>query len=390
MLLSFSLIFLVGMALATLAEKCKLPRLVGMLLAGVMLGPQVLHWLDSQTLSISGDLRKMALVLILLKAGLTLRLSELKRVGKGAIGLSFLPATFEMIAVTFLAQWLLGIPLWQSALLGAILSAVSPAVVVPHMTRLIDEKRGTKKCIPQMLLAGASMDDVYVIVIFSALLSLAQGGTVNALQFLDIPLSILIGLGTGASVGVGLSYFFQKFAMRDSLKGLLLLGLGFLLVGLEDILPFPFSGLLSVISMGIGLGQKNAPIAKRLSEKCAKLWVGAELILFVLVGAALQIHSAWEAGVASIAVILLALCVRSIGTWLAISTEKLTPKEKLFCLVAYLPKATVQAAIGSVPLSVGLSSGQTILAVAVMAILITAPLGAFLIDKLAPICLHKD
>lgn len=392
MLTSLSLIFLVGLAMGAICQSLKLPKIIGMLVTGIVLGPYVLDWLDPSILSISAELRKMALIIILLKAGLSLNLADLKKVGRPAVLMSFLPASFEILGYVLLAPVLLGITRVEAAVMGAVLGAVSPAVVVPRMVSLMEQKYGTKKAIPQMILAGASCDDIFVIVLFTTFLGMAQGGSVN------IPVSILLGVALGAVVGYGLYLFFEtsyahKHCVRNSTKVVVVLGMSFLLVSIESWLEgkLAVSGLLAVVSMACVLKMKStAFVSKRLSEKFGKLWIAAEVILFVLVGAAVDIRYTLQAGAAALAMILLALVFRACGVLLCVAKTSLGGKEKLFCVIAYLPKATVQAAIGSVPLAAGLSCGQIVLSVAVLAIVITAPLGALGMDATYKKLLEKE
>lgn len=389
MLTSLSLIFLVGLAMGAICRKLKLPRIIGMLVTGIVLGPYVLDWLDPSILSISADLRKMALIIILLKAGLSLDLQDLKKAGRSAVLLSFVPASCELLGYVLLAPVILGITRVEAAVMGAVLAAVSPAVVVPRMVSLIEKKYGTDKAIPQMILAGASCDDIFVIVLFTTFLGMAQGGSADMLDFVNIPVSIVLGILLGAVVGYGLYLFFEtayvrKHCVRNSMKVIIVLGFSFLLIAIEGWLEgkIAVSGLLAVVSMACVIKLKStAFVSKRLSEKFGKLWLAAEVMLFVLVGAAVDIRYTLKAGVAAIIMILAALVFRSIGVLLCVAGTKLTWKERLFCVIAYLPKATVQAAIGSVPLAAGLSCGNIVLSVAVMAIVITAPLGALGIDS---------
>lgn len=389
MLTSLSLIFLVGLAMGAICRKLKLPRIIGMLVTGIVLGPYVLDWLDPSILSISADLRKMALIIILLKAGLSLDLQDLKKAGRSAVLLSFVPASCELLGYVLLAPMILGITRIEAAVMGAVLAAVSPAVVVPRMVSLMEKKYGTDKAIPQMILAGASCDDIFVIVLFTTFLGMAQGGSADMMDFVNIPVSIVLGILLGAVVGYGLYLFFEtayarKHCVRNSMKVIIVLGFSFLLIAIEGWLEgkIAVSGLLAVVSMACVIKLKStAFVSKRLSEKFGKLWLAAEVILFVLVGAAVDIRYTLKAGVAAIIMILAALVFRSIGVLLCVAGTKLTWKERLFCVIAYLPKATVQAAIGSVPLAAGLSCGNIVLSVAVMAIVITAPLGALGIDS---------
>lgn len=389
MLTSLSLIFLAGLAMGAICRKLKLPRIIGMLVTGIVLGPYMLDWLDPSILSISADLRKMALIIILLKAGLSLDLQDLKKAGRSAVLLSFVPASCELLGYVLLAPAILGITRVEAAVMGAVLAAVSPAVVVPRMVSLMEKKYGTDKAIPQMILAGASCDDIFVIVLFTTFLGMAQGGSADMMDFVNIPVSIVLGILLGAVVGYGLYLFFEtayarKHCVRNSMKVIIVLGFSFLLIAIEGWLEgkIAVSGLLAVVSMACVIKLKStAFVSKRLSEKFGKLWLAAEVMLFVLVGAAVDIRYTLKAGVAAIIMILAALVFRSIGVLLCVAGTKLTWKERLFCVIAYLPKATVQAAIGSVPLAAGLSCGNIVLSVAVMAIVITAPLGALGIDS---------
>ena len=388
MLTSLSLIFLVGLALGAICQRLKLPRIIGMLVTGILLGPYVLDLLDPSILSISSELRKMALIIILLKAGLSLDLNDLKKTGRSAILLSFVPASCEIIGYLLFAPVILGISRIDAAVMGAVLAAVSPAVVVPRMVTLMEKKYGTQKAIPQMILAGASCDDIFVIVLFTTFLGMAQGGSANVIDFINIPVSILLGILLGAAFGYGLYLFFEtsyahKHCVRNSMKVIIVLGFSFLLIAIEEWLDgiVSVSGLLAIVAMACVLKLKStAFVSKRLSEKFGKLWLAAEVILFVLVGAAVDIRYTLNAGLAAVFMILIALLFRAVGVLLCTIKTSLTPKERLFCVIAYLPKATVQAAIGSVPLAAGLPCGNIILSVAVLAILITAPLGALGID----------
>lgn len=389
MLTSLSLIFLVGLAMGAICQKLNLPRIIGMLVTGIVLGPYVLDWLDPSILSISADLRKMALIIILLKAGLSLDLQDLKKAGRSAVLLSFVPASCELLGYVLLAPMILGITRIEAAVMGAVLAAVSPAVVVPRMVSLMEKKYGTDKAIPQMILAGASCDDIFVIVLFTTFLGMAQGGSADMMDFVNIPVSIVLGILLGAVVGYGLYLFFEtayarEHCVRNSMKVIIVLGFSFLLIAIEGWLEgkIAVSGLLAVVSMACVIKMKSmAFVSKRLSEKFGKLWLAAEVVLFVLVGAAVDIRYTLKAGVAAIVMIFAALVFRSIGVLICVAGTKLTWKERFFCVIAYLPKATVQAAIGSVPLAAGLSCGNIVLSVAVMAIVITAPLGALGIDS---------
>lgn len=398
MLTSLSFIFLVGLAMGAICQKLKLPRIIGMLATGIMLGPYVLDLLDSSILSISSDLRKMALIIILLKAGLSLNLEDLKKVGRPAIMMAFVPATFELIGYLVFAPVILGITRVEAAVMGSVLAAVSPAVVVPRMVQLMENKYGTEKAIPQMIMAGASCDDIFVIVLFTTFLSMAQGGSADIKAFVNIPISIILGIILGAIVGYLLYLFFEtayakKHYVRNSMKVIIVLGFSFLLIAIEGWLEgkIAVSGLLEVVSMACVLKMKcTSFVSKRLSEKFGKLWLAAEVILFVLVGAAVDIRYTLDAGLAAVAMIFAALIFRSFGVWLCTVKTSLTLKERAFCVIAYLPKATVQAAIGSVPFAEGLPCGKIVLSVAVMAIIITAPLGAFGMDFTYKKFLHKE
>lgn len=398
MLTSLALIFLVGLAMAAICQKLKLPRIIGMLVTGIVLGQYVLNMLDPSILSISSELRQMALIIILIKAGLSLNLSDLKKVGRPAVMMSCIPATFEILAYVLFAPYILGITRIEAAVMGAVLGAVSPAVVVPRMVQLMESKYGTAKSIPQLILAGASCDDIFVIVLFTTFSSMAQGGSAHLMDFVNIPISIVLGIALGAVAGYALSLFFEtayahKNCVRNSTKVIVVLGVSFMLMAIETWLKgiVSVSGLLAVVSMACVLKMKSvAFVSKRLSEKFGKLWIAAEVILFVLVGAAVDIRYTMTAGVAAVAMILIALVVRSLGVLLCLVRTPLTMKERLFCVIAYLPKATVQAAIGSVPLAMGLPCGKIVLSVAVLAILITAPLGALGMDVSYKKLLQKD
>lgn len=388
MLESLALILLVGLAMGTICEKIKLPRIIGMLITGIVLGPYVLDLFDPSILSISAELRKIALIIILLKAGLSLNLSDLKKVGRPAVMMSFVPASFEIIGYIIFAPIILGINRVEAAVMGAVLGAVSPAVVVPRMVQLMEEKYGTDKSIPQMILAGASCDDIFVIVLFTTFLGMAQGEKASVMEFVNIPISIVLGVIAGAAAGFILYFIFEtaykhKRCIRNSTKLIVILGVSFLLVTVEDRLEgkVALSGLLAVVSMACVLKIKcTGSVSQRLSAKFGKLWIAAEVILFVLVGAAVDIRYTLEAGGTAVLMIFAALIFRAAGVMLCTVKTGFTWKERLFCVIAYLPKATVQAAIGSVPLAAGLECGKIILSVAVMAIIITAPLGAFGMD----------
>ena len=388
MLTSLALIFLVGLCMAAICQKLKLPRIIGMLVTGMVLGPYVLDFLDSSILSISAELRKMALIIILLKAGLSLNLNDLKKVGRPAVLLAFVPASFEIVGYVLFAPIFLEISRVDAAVMGAVLAAVSPAVVVPRMVQLMEEKYGSKQSIPQMIMAGASCDDIFVIVLFTTFLGMAQGVKVSLLRFVNVPVSIFLGILLGAVIGYVLYRFFEtaykhQNYVRNSTKVILVLGVSFLLTAVEGWLDgkVAVSGLLAVVSMACVLKAKCIPaVSKRLSEKFGKLWIAAEVILFVLVGAAVDLRYTAAAGGFAVLVIFLSLIFRMAGVFVCVLGTGLSWKERLFCAISYLPKATVQAAIGSVPLTAGLGCGKMILSVAVLAILITAPLGALGMD----------
>lgn len=382
MLNSIAFLVILGLTLGGIFSKLRLPSLVGMILAGIILGPHCANMLDGKLLGISEELRKIALVVILLRAGLALNLSELKRVGRPAVLLCFVPACFEIGAVVLLAPPLLGVTTIEAAIIGAVVAAVSPAVVVPRMLSLMERKIGTKQSIPQMIMAGASVDDVFVIVLFTSFCTLATGGEVSAMTLFNIPISIALGALAGFVMGWVATTIFRLLSMRDTVKMLIIISFAMLLVGAEAWLKgrVAMSGLLAVMAMGITILQLYPVLAKRISPKFNKLWVAAEVMLFVLVGATVDISYAMEAGIAVVALILLALVLRMAGVWFSVSGSTLSAKERLFCAIAYTPKATVQAAIGALPLSMGLECGPIVLTVAVVAIIITAPLGALGID----------
>lgn len=381
MLLSIALMMLVRMFLGWVCKQLHLPSLLGMLVTGILLGPYALHILDDSILNISSELRRIALIIILTRAGLSLDIKDLLKVGRPAVLMCFVPACFEIIGMVILAPALLHISILEAAIMGAVVGAVSPAVIVPKMLKLMDEGYGVKKGIPQLILAGASVDDVFVIVMFSAFTGLAQGGTISIASFMKIPVSIVVGIIVGGVMGFALAGYFEKVHIRDSAKVIILLGISFIMVSIEDSLPMiPFASLIAVMCVGIVLQKKRTVVAERLSAKFNKLWVAAEIILFVLVGATVDLKYAKAAGLSAIVLILGVLVFRMLGVFLCLIKTKLTMKERTFCMLAYTPKATVQAAIGGVPLAMGLSCGNIVLTVAVLAILITAPVGAFAID----------
>lgn len=389
MLLSLAIIFLAGLFAAAVFERIGLPRIIGMLGVGIVVSPYVLGLLDDSILGISSELRQIALIIILIKAGLSLDLSDLKKVGRPAVMMSFVPACCEIVGYVAFAPLLLGVNRIEAAVMGAVLSAVSPAVVVPKMVRLIEEKYGTDKSIPQMILAGASCDDIFVIILFSTFVTMAQGGTVHAADFLNIPISIVLGVIMGALVGMAVYFLFESSykhnrKIRSSTKVIIMLGTAFLLMSIETLAKphVAISGLLAVVAMACVIKLKSEKrVTARLSEKFGKLWIAAEVVLFVLVGAAVDVRYTLTAGISAVLMIFAALAFRAVGVFICMLGTKLSAKERLFCVIAYLPKATVQAAIGSVPLSLGLPCGKIVLSVAVLAILITAPLGAIGIDR---------
>ena len=398
MLLSLAIIFLVGLSAATVFQKIGLPRIIGMLAVGITASPYVLDLLDPSILGISSELRQIALIIILIKAGLSLNLSDLKKVGRPAVMMSFVPACFEIVGYLCFAPILLGISRIESAVMGAVLGAVSPAVVVPRMVKLIEEKRGTEKSIPQMILAGASCDDIFVIVLFSTFVTIAQGGSAHIMDFLNIPVSIVLGVLLGTLTGFAVYFLFEKSyqmkqKIRNSTKVIILLASAFLLMSVETALKeyLAVSGLLAVVAMACVMKIKSVKsVSERLSQKFGKLWIAAEILLFVLVGAAVDVRYTLTAGLPAVAMIFIALAFRAVGVAVCMIGTELTLKEKLFCVIAYLPKATVQAAIGSVPLSLGLPCGKIVLSVAVLAILITAPLGAIGIDMTSQKVLKRE
>lgn len=384
MLTSLAFVFLLGLAMAALCQQFKIPRIIGMLITGIILGPCGLNWLSDSILGVSSELRQMALIIILLKAGLSLNLVDLKKVGRPALMMSCVPASCEILAFVIFAPAILHISRVEAAVMGAVLGAVSPAVVIPRMVQLMETKYGTEQRIPQMIMAGASCDDIFVIVLFSTFVNMAQGGSAHVTDFINIPVSIILGIALGAVAGYALSLFFEtvyarKHYVSNSMKVILILGMSFLLMSVETWLKgiVSVSGLLAVVGMAAVIRVKCVPdVSKRLSEKFGKLWIVAEVILFVLVGAAVDIRYTMQAGIAAVFMIFIGLMFRAVGVFLCMLGTRLNRKERLFCVIAYLPKATVQAAIGSVPLAMGLSCGQIVLSVAVLAILITAPLGA--------------
>ena len=384
MLTSLALIFLLGLVLGRIFKEFKLPSLLGMIITGMILSPYALDLLDSSILGISADLRQLALIIILTRAGLSLNINDLKKVGRPAILMCFIPACFEILGVVLIAPRVLGITVLEATIMGSVIAAVSPAVVIPRMIKIMEEGYGKENSIPQLIMAGASVDDVFVIVLFTAFTSLAIGGEISVSNFLQIPSSIILGVLVGSLLGIGLIKFFRRFHIRDTIKIIIILSFSFLLIelqnGLEETLAI--SGLIAIMSVGVIISQKSKVLANRLSAKYNKLWVAAEILLFVLVGATVDLNYAFQAGLPAIIIVLGALVFRMVGVYVSLLKTKLTKKEKLFCMIAYTPKATVQAAIGAIPLSMGLACGQQVLIIAVLSILITAPFGAIGIDHL--------
>lgn len=382
MLLSVALILLLGMFFGWVCQKLKLPSLLGMLFTGIVLGPYVLNLIDGTILEASSDIRKIALIIILTRAGLSLDVSGLKKIGRPAFMMCFVPASFELLGMLLFAPKLLGLNMLEAAILGSVLAAVSPAVVVPRMLRMIEEGYGTKKGIPQLILAGASVDDVYVIVLFSTFTGMAQGNGVSVMKFINIPISILAGIGIGLLIGYLLAKYFEKVHIRDTSKVLIILSISFILVVIENALhtEITFSALIAIMFIGVALQKYRGTVAKRISAKYNKLWVAAEVFLFVLVGATVNISYLGKVGVKALILIAGALFCRMFGVFICLIRTNLNGKERIFTMMAYTPKATVQAAIGGIPLAMGLSCGDIVLTVAVLAIVLTAPLGAFAID----------
>lgn len=382
MLLSIALILIIGMFMGWICQRIKLPSLLGMLITGIILGPYVLNLLDGSILNISAELRKIALIIILTRAGLGLDLSGLKKIGRPAILMCFVPASFELLGMVLIAPKVMGLSILEATILGSVLAAVSPAVVVPRMVKMMDEGYGTNKGIPQLILAGASVDDVYVIVLFSTFTGIMQGKGTSILSFINIPISIILGICIGLFIGYLLAFYFKKIHIRDTSKVLIILSISFILVAIEDKLTtaITFSALIAIMFVGVGLQRKREVVAKRLALKYGKLWVGAEVFLFVLVGATVNIGYLKNVGLKAIIVIIGALIFRMLGVFVCLLGTNLSGKEKLFTMMAYTPKATVQAAIGGIPLALGFACGNTVLTVAVLAIVLTAPLGAFAID----------
>lgn len=391
MLTSIALILMLGLGAGWIFSKMKLPSLLGMILVGILISPHCFNLVDDSILMISGEIRQIALVIILTRAGLSLNVTDLKKAGRPAVLMCFVPACIEMIGTVIFAPMLLGVSLLDAAIIGSVIAAVSPAVVVPRMIKLIEEGYGVRQSIPQLILAGASVDDVFVIVVFTAFTTLASTGSVSVFSFAQIPTSICLGILLGVLTGTLLVFFFKKFHIRDSVKVLITLSISFLLLEVQEKLEgtVAVSGLLAIMSMGIVIKQKYDVLAKRLSAKYNKLWLGAEVFLFVLVGVAVDARYALSAGIAVVLLVVMALVFRMLGVFFSLIGTNLTKKERLFCMMAYTPKATVQAAIGTIPLAMGLECGNLVLTVAVMSILLTAPFGAICVDKSYKKLLHQ-
>lgn len=383
MLTGFALIFICGLILGEVFKRLHLPALMGMIIAGIIIGPSCLNILNEGVMNIAPDLRQLALVIILTRAGLNLNIDDLKRVGISALLMCFVPACFEIAATTLIAPRIFNISYIDAALMGAVLGAVSPAVIVPRMIKIMDEKYGTKHSVPQLVMAGASADDIFVIVLFTVFLSLSSGGSVSIISFINIPVSIVLGIILGIVCGILLNKLFSGFEIRPVVKVIIMLSLSFFLLELEDRLEgiVAVSALLAIMSMGVTLLRLNSKVSSELSSIYNKLWTGGEVLLFVLVGAAVDVSYAINNGLGGIVILLGALIFRMIGVYISVLPSGLNMKEKLFCMFSYIPKATVQAAIGAVPLSMGLACGHQVLTVAVLAILISAPLGAILVDN---------
>lgn len=383
MISSLALIFIFSLLAGELMRRIKLPRIIGMIFVGILIGPYVLNLLNPEILNISAELRKIALIIILIKAGLTLNLDSLKKASRPALLLSFLPATFEVIGITIFAPLFFDITRTQAALLGSVLGAVSPAVVIPKMTELIENGCGKNKSIPEMILAGASLDDIFVIVLFSSFLFSNQSGKIDYSSFLSIPVSIISGIALGVITGLLVILLFKRFNLRSEVRTIVVLAVSFTLITVEELIkPYiSLSGLLAVVASSCIIKLKSdESVTKELAKDHTRLWAGAEVILFTLIGAAVGIRYTLNAGLYALLLLFLGLLVRTIGVLIALTKTPLNKKERAFVVFSYLPKATVQAAIGGVPLAMGLSCGSLILSVAVLSIIITAPLGAFLMD----------
>lgn len=380
MLMSVAIIMFSGLAMGWVCRKIRFPALFGMIIAGIIVGPYALDLLDGSILDISAQIRRAALIIILIRAGLKLDLADLKKAGRSALLLCFLPACFEMVGVVILAPMFLGLSYLEAAILGAVVGAVSPAVVVPRMIKLIDEGYGVEKGIPQMILAGASVDDVFVIVLFTTFTNLGRGESVSWMSFAGIPISIVLGAAVGIGVGLLCAVAFARFRVATAVQVIVVLSIAFVLDWFDSAALIPFAGLIATMAVGAAVRRRDSAAAVRLSAIFDKLWVPAEILLFVLVGASVAVDSLGSAGLGAIALVICALAFRMVGVLVCVAASPLDFGERLFCMLAYTPKATVQAAIGGLPLAMGLPCGMTVLVVSVIAILLTAPLGAFAID----------
>lgn len=392
MLLSLGFIIVVGYLLGRLLSAMNLPSLIGYIIAGLIMGPSFFNLIDQSTLDIASDLRRIALMIILLRAGLNIDFQDLKKVGRPAILMSFLPATLEIIGTIILAPIFFGMSYLSAAILGAIVAATSPAVVVARMLDLMGMGYGKKKGVPQMILAGSSMDDIFVIIIFTALTALAQTGEFHWLSMLSMPTSIILGIAGGLLVGWLLSLAIEKYQLSGGYPVILSFGMAMLFDGIEKAMtgPIGFSALLAVMAMGFMMFRVNPVQAKSVQVGFNHLWQVFEIILFVLVGASMSIESVKDSGLIAVVLIVLLLVFRGLGVLLSVLGTQLNKEEKAFAIFAYIPKATVQAAIGAVPLAMGLPNGQIILTISVVAILVTAPLGAVLIDQTHNRLLRND
>lgn len=383
MLISIALIFLVGLFLGAVFERFRLPKFIGMILAGVVLGPYALNLIDNSILSNSADIRQIALVIILTRAGLSLNINDLKKLGRPAVLMCFVPACFEIAGIAILAPIFTKVTLVQALIMGCVIAAVSPAVIIPRMIKLSSQGYGVQKSIPQLILAGASVDDVFVIVLFTSFTSLELSGEFSVLSLVKVPVSIILGIGLGIVVGYLLNIFFRKTALRNTIKVIILLSFSFVMLEIEEILKniVPVSALIGIMVVGLFIYQKNNNLSKQLSEKYNKMWVVGEIMLFVLVGTLLDIRYLVHGGIGLVVIILGALVFRVLGVFICLLKTNLSMKERVFCMGAYTPKATVQAAIGAVPLSMGITGGDIILTISILSIIITAPMGAIFIDK---------
>ncbi len=389
MLLSLSYMILNGLVLAFILKQIKIPALIGFLLTGIILGPFVLNQIDSSILSISSELRTIALVVILLRAGFMLKIDELKENGIGALLLTFLPATFEVIGTVIFTNLFLDWTLIDGFMLGTILAAVSPAVVVPRMIKLIEQGMGYQRKVPQMVMAGASADDIFVILLFSLSISIKESNKIDWMTIINFPISILLGIGLGLFIGYILVKLFKKVHMRDTVKVLIILSMSFMFISFEKSW-IEYSGLLAVLCLALMILKEYELLADRLLKKYEKIWVFAEMLLFILVGALLNLTLLKTIGLIAFLLILFILTIRTIGVLVSVSMTQLNKSEKTFVALSYMPKATVQASIGSIPLLLGFAKGEEILTFAIASILITAPIGSYLIDLFSHKLLKKD